>query len=206
MAIQHYPAKLCTHMLGVIGLLLVLAGCGASQSTAIPRMTSTVVRMSPASSVPVLPTPASDFGFVFRYGVCILGEGELDTFSGQYTQGALVGAVMREPAITIPVSLTNDEFAQINRKMVEIDYFNYPAQFRVIVPPGVQAVGVMPASLYAFKVRSNGVTKEVFWKDDIIRPTTVEADRLRELAQLIRSIIGAKPAVQMLPRPMGACI
>jgi len=36
-----------------------------------------------------------------------------------------VGGVVTEPAITIPVSLTSEELAQVNRKTVAIDYFDY---------------------------------------------------------------------------------
>jgi len=89
---------------------------------------------------------------------------------------------------------------------VAIDYFNYPTQFMIMVPTGAVVAGVMPAYRYEFTVRSNGVTKEVFWKDNIIQPTSAEADRLRELAQLIRSIIATKAAVQMLPQSMIGCV
>lgn len=186
--------------LGLFGLLLILAGCGTNPGIPSPSASGTVVPMQQASAVPVIPTPASDFAFVFRFGLCSMSE--LDTFSGRYTRGA----IGTEPAITIPVSLTKDELAQINQKMAEIDYFNYPTQFMIMVPSGVQAAGVTPAYRYEFKVQSNGVTKEVFWKDNIVQPTSTDADRLRELAQLIRAIIQAKPAVQMLPRSMIGCL
>lgn len=186
--------------LSLFGLLLILAGCGTNPGIASPSASRTVVPMQQTSAVPVSPAPASDFAFVFRFGLCSMSE--LDTFSGQYTRGA----IGTEPAITIPVSLTRDELAQINQKMVEIDYFNYPTQFMIMVPSGVQVAGVTPAYRYEFKVQSNGVTKEVFWKDNIVQPTSTDADQLRELAQLIRAIIRAKPAVQMLPRSMIGCL
>jgi hypothetical protein len=58
---------------------------------------------------------------------------------------------------------------------------------------------------YRFSVRNNAETKTVDWLDDIIQPTKPEADRLRELANLMIKVIEARPEIQALPAPNAGC-
>ncbi|MEZ4619953.1 MAG: hypothetical protein R2867_31235 [Caldilineaceae bacterium] len=51
-----------------------------------------------------------------------------------------------------------------------------------------------------------GSRYDVQWLDDIVKPTALEADRLRELAQLIIEIVEQRPEVQQLPTPRAGCL
>ena len=86
------------------------------------------------------PPPAqSGFNLIFRYGVG--ARNELNTFKGTYTRD-----MVQDPSITIPLSLTKDDLDKIYQKMVEIDFFSYPDEFSVSVPPGDSIGMVTPYS------------------------------------------------------------
>ncbi len=130
-----------------------------------------------------------DFAFIFEYGSC--WSSRLDTFAGTYSREK----VLHNPAVTIELVLTPDELDTIYRKMEQIGFFQYPEQFAIRVPEGRSAATVTPASKYHFQVRSDGATKEVRWHDNIVGYTSPEADRLRELIQIIERIIQTRPGV-----------
>lgn len=133
------------------------------------------------------------FSFVFKYGVTL--RNELDTFNGTYTKDMILA-----PSITINLNLSGEELNQILSKMEEIDFFNYPDVFEV--PPSELTQVVTPYTKYYFKVRYGSYTKELRWDDEIRNPNE-QADRLRELINLIRSIIESKDEYKKLPEPKG---
>jgi hypothetical protein len=158
------------------GLFLLLTGC-ESIATAQGAADNT--------------SPKSDFNFIFQYGVT--GGNELDTFQGTYTKDMVI-----DPPITINLSLSKEEMGSIYQKMLEIDFFNYPDDFTVTVPPGELTGMVTPYSSYYFMVESKSGEKELKWEDKITNPDE-KAGKLRELITLIRSMIESKEEYKQLP-------
>ena len=84
----------------------------------------------------VAPPPSpSNFNLIFKYGVG--AKNELNTFEGTYTKDMVM-----DPSITVNLSLSKEELDRIYKKIVEINFFGYPDQFSVFVPPG-QSVGMV---------------------------------------------------------------
>ena len=137
----------------------------------------------------------SDFNFIFRYGVG--AKNELNTFSGKYTRD-----MIQDPSITVNLSLSKEELDRIYQKMIEIDFFNYPNEFSISVPPGELTTAVTPYNSYYFKVEHDSRIKEVRWDAEIINKND-KADKLRELIQLITDIIQSKEEYKKLPAPTG---
>jgi hypothetical protein len=137
----------------------------------------------------------SDFNFIFKYGVS--GGNTLDTFHGTYTRDMIL-----DPAITIDMVLTAAEMDSIYQKMVEIDFFNYPDKFSVDVADNETKIEVAPYPTYFFKVEYSGKTKELLWHDKYVN-SDAQADKLKELINLIKGIIELKPEYQALPQPSG---
>ena len=140
-------------------------------------------------------TQEGDFNFIFKYGVT--AKNEIDTFHDKFTKD-----MINDPSITVNLSLTEEEMDSIYQKMVEIDFFNYPVEFKVAVPAGEQTRLVTPYSTYYFTVEKGGTVKVLRWEDEIKNPD-VKADKLKELIHLIRDIIELKPEYQVLPEPSG---
>ena len=108
--------------------------------------------------------------------------------------------MVMDPAVTIEVTLTAEEMDSIYNEMVEIDFFNYPDKFSVIVPPGQAETRVTPYSTYFFKVTYQGKTKELLWHEKMTN-SDEKADKLRELIKFIRGIIESKEEYKKLPEP-----
>lgn len=140
----------------------------------------------------------SNFAFRFEYIIC--DTNILDTFNDTYTRGMIV-----EPDITIPLSLTESQIADIYKKMIEINFFDYPEVFTIPIPKNGIVGRVTPATQYHITVRNGDLTKSLSWLDEIIDPKMPEADRLRELFQLIFKIIEEHPEYQKLPEPKAGC-
>jgi len=144
------------------------------------------------------PPHPSNFNMIFKYGV---GAGnELNTFEGTYTKDMIM-----DPPITVDISLSKEELDTIYQKMIEINFFGYPDQFSVFVPPG-ESVGMLtPYCSYYFKVEYDSKVKELSWEDNIINEDK-KAEKLRELIKLIRDIIESKEEYKQLPPPRGGYI
>jgi len=141
------------------------------------------------------PAAQSDFNLIFRYGVG--AKNELNTFEGTYTRD-----MISDPSITVPLSLAEEEQDRIYKKMVEINFFDYPEKFSLTVAPGESVGMVTPYMTYYFRVEYDSRIKEVRWEDEIININENEkADKLRELIKLITDIIEAKEEYQRLPEP-----
>jgi len=139
------------------------------------------------------PAETSSFNLIFKYGVT--ARNELNTFDGTYTKDMVM-----DPSITVELSLTEAELDSIYQKMVEIDFFDYPDEFSVPVEEGGLVTMVTPYSSYCFKVEYDSTVKELLWEDEIMNPNN-EANKLRELIQLIRDIIESKEEYKELPAP-----
>jgi hypothetical protein len=137
----------------------------------------------------------TNFNFVFKYGVN--EKNKLDTFHGTYTRDMVL-----DPSITVHLSLTHDELGQIINKMEEISFFSYPDIFVISVSPGEMIQHVTPYSSYYFKVEYGSIVKELQWEAEVINKEE-KADKLRELINLIQSIIEAKDEYKSLPEPKG---
>ncbi len=137
----------------------------------------------------------SSFNLVFQSGVG--ARNRLDTFNGTFTKDMIM-----EPSIKVKLSLSEEELDSIYQKMMEIDFFNYPDRFSVTVPPGESTIIVTPYESYYFKVRYGSRVKELWWEDEI-KNENIEADRLRELIELIWSIVQSKEEYKKLPPPKG---
>jgi hypothetical protein len=140
----------------------------------------------------------NDFNFIFRYGVG--AKNELNTFQGTYTKDMILAA-----PVTTNLSLTPDEMDIISNKMIEIDFFSYPKDFKIVVPEGESYGIVHPSSSYYFRVKYKSEVKELTWdnKDFFIFYKDEKADRLVELIKLIINIIETREEYQKLPPPAG---
>ncbi len=135
----------------------------------------------------------SDFNLIFKYGVT--ARNELNTFEGKYTRD-----MVADPPITIDLTLTEEELDRIYRKMIEIDFFDYPDKFSVSVPLGEPISIIRPYSSYYFRVEYESGIKELRWEDEI-KNEDEKADRLRALIKLIRDIIESRAEYKELPKP-----
>jgi hypothetical protein len=134
----------------------------------------------------------SDFNFILKYGT--YARNEIDTFQGTYTKDMIMA-----PSITIELVLSLEEMDAIYQKMVAIDFFNYPDDFKVNITGDIIGI-VTPYPSYYFKVEYASGVKELRWEDEITNPD-VKADKLRELIDFIRDIVESKAEYQALPEP-----
>jgi hypothetical protein len=136
----------------------------------------------------------SEFNFIFKYGVG--ARNVLDTFNDTFTKDMVLA-----PSISIDLALNAAEMESIYQKMVEINFFNYPEEFKV-TPEGDLIGTVTPYSSYYFKVEYKSGIKELKWEDEITNPNE-QADKLRELINLIKNIIESREEYKELPEPSG---
>ena len=102
-----------------------------------------------------------------------------------------------DPPITVKLSLTEEELRRIQKKMMEIRFFDYPTKFS---PPKRRVHS--PYETYYFKVKYGYRVKELLWEDKY-SATNRKAKRLRELIKLIKKIIWSKGELKKLPTPRG---
>jgi hypothetical protein len=162
--------------------------------------------------VPSCTSKEGQFNFIFQYGYGSKNKNEMNTYKETYTKD-----MVSDPPIITDMLLTEEEMNEIYRKMEEIDFFNYPDEFFIMIAPGSSRGVVTPYLKYYFKVEYEGVIKElrwddeIIWRDDqlkdsidkIIFENKEEAEKLYELISLIREIIENKPEYEELPKPRG---
>ena len=122
------------------------------------------------------------------------------------------------PAQTFVKQIDIDEFATtsmvfsdaqlttIHQMMTEIDIWGYPETFRVPVAEGKVFTEDEHAAKYRLTVRNGQSTKTVEWTDNRYLPTNAEADRLRELFDLIGEVTAQQPEYEQLPERRILCI
>jgi hypothetical protein len=131
---------------------------------------------------------------ILEYGVG--AKNKLDTFARTYTKDMITS-----PSITVSLYLTTEELRRIYKKMLEINFFDYPDKF-VVHPPG-DIIGIQtPFSSYYFIVEYNSKIKKLSWNNDIVY-VDEKAGKLNELIRLITDIISSKEEYQKLPEPRG---
>jgi hypothetical protein len=143
------------------------------------------------------PEPEPNFALYFRFGGCL--SETLDTFRGTFSRSM---CPPNPPAI-ISFALSAEEMRTIYLEMVRIDLFSYPDQFSISVPEGAVVGRVTPSDSYYLKVRNGVVDKELYWTDDIIEPTTQEADQLRAFLKMVVDIIHGHSELKQVPEPSG---
>lgn len=161
----------------------------------VPMVWST---STPLPLVEMSPAPAADFAFIFEWSWC--NPDIVDTFQHTYTQKNLT-----ETWAITPLTLTDAEMTAIYQKMVEVNFFAYPEEYR---PHYADGRGVSaPALLYKFTVRNDGKTHVVDWIDASPNPpANEEARRLKELGEFIIAITQTHPEVTQLPERQVACL
>jgi len=145
------------------------------------------------------------YSLVFRYGEgwsekdsVISGRyNELDTSQETYTKD-----LVSLPSVTAHLELSQSEMTQIYEKMQSIGFFEYPSDFAIKLPPGSVTTIVTPSQLYYFEVIVNSTVKTLLWNDNILNPDA-QATQLRDLIQLIKSIIESKAEYKALPPASG---
>jgi len=142
---------------------------------------------------------AGDFGFRFEVEHCLTEQ--LDTFSGIFTKN-LGGWPAR--TVTAPIALTDAQMSEVYRTIENIGFFDYPSAFVGVRKDAKVITETRPSDTYRFEVRNAGVVHTVSWRDSA-KPTTVEADRLRDLFSMIRGFIYEHPEFKRLPAPIGGC-
>lgn len=135
-----------------------------------------------------------DFNFIFKYGVG--ARNELNTFDGTFTKDLIAIA-----PVTTALAFSEEEMERVYRKMRESGFFEYPDEFAISVESGVTMM-VTPYYSYYFRVFHGGVEKELRWEDRI-KNENADADRLRDLIDLIIDIIESKKEYKELPPPTG---
>lgn len=165
--------------------------------------------------MPSCASKENEFNFIFKYGYSSTPKNVLDTYKETYTKD-----MVSDPSVTIKMVLSGEELDSILQKMKEIDFFNYPDEFIIIIAPGSTKVLVTPNLKYHFKVEYEGEIKELWWNDEIvwqdeflkelqeeiILENKEEVVKLYEFISLIRSIIENKEEYKELPKPRGAYV
>jgi hypothetical protein len=152
------------------------------------------------SCTPVTPR-ADNFSFVYQFIAC----GSAPFYILDSTNGTLLHTPIGDTtSITIPFQLTDDELETIYQKAMSIGFFDYPSDF---VIPDDQVIGYQaPASRYKLGMTNGERANTVSWTDDTMaKPSYTEADRLREIMDLIYEIIQSRPEIQQLPGPKAGC-
>jgi hypothetical protein len=162
-------------------LCLVLVFCSQSGSGAAAR------------------AQAAEFGFRFEVGDCLTET--FDSFTGLFTK-ELGGEPAR--SVTARLSLSESQMSTIRQTVDEIRFLDYPSPYWG-VPAGLKEVRTFhPAGTYKLEVRVRGVVHTVVWKD-AYKPTTEQADRLRDLLSMIIRFVHEQPEFKRLPPSIGGC-
>lgn len=208
----------------IVGLALVLAGCGAfsanppsgaAAQASVPaapisttRSTTDFLGIPERVSTTLFPTvalpdlPAANFAFSFSYGPCPVTR-VVSTFDNTLMQSAQPDS--NAAPLTVTLVLSDAERTAIYERMRSINLFGYPKIYTIPLPENAIRVYVTPHSTYGFILRNDTVLTTITWVDEISRPTTTEADDLRELIVFLRTLIEARPEIEQLPPIIGAC-
>jgi len=143
--------------------------------------------VAPSTAAGLDQAAPADFAIRFEYGLCTTDV--FDTFKGEFIRDMGPG----EAAVSVPVVLPSGSLNAVYRDVLAARFFEYSAGFRI---DGGAEFG--PTMHYRMQVRSGGVTHTVTWTDRI-RPSTSEADRLRDLFTRLIKMVADQPDVKRLP-------
>lgn len=184
-------------------MLLILIGFIGAACSRKPDLNSASIVEDDIEYNFDIPTPApypeQNFAIKFEFGSC--NRDILDTFTGTFTKDMIV-----DTAITIPFEISDSQKIAIYLKMLEIDFFDYPEVFAIQTSPDDVVGIVTPAMKYRITVHNGDLTKTLYWVDEIVEPTTPEAENLRSLFGLIIKIAQNNPEYQQLPQPKAGCV
>ncbi len=167
------------YFLLIISLLVCMSGC-----------------LKPAASTITTPdiTGDSGFNFIFKYGVT--AGNILDTFQNTFTKD-----MVTDPPITVALTFTQQEKDLIYRKMVEIGFFDFPADFNDRIPADLETTQIVtPGQRYYFKTQAGQTVKELNWDAGRIYEDQMSKD-LESLTKLIIQIIEPKDEYKQIPQP-----
>lgn len=136
----------------------------------------------------------NQINLIFKYGVS--AKNILNTFDCSYAKDMIL-----DPSIKVFLKLNNIELNSIRTKMDHINFFNYSDTFKINVSSDTIPM-VTPFSTYYFYIESDTLQKVLFWRDEIPIHDG-DADRLRELIELIIEIIKSKKEYKKLPPARG---
>jgi len=143
-----------------------------------------------ANNVPEHDSSKNVINIDFKYGVG--AKNELNTFEGTYTKDLIV-----DGTITTRLILSSEELRQIQQKMIDIGFYNYPNDF-----PPQPGLRVDPREDYYIKVQNGSTVKEVTWNTESMIDGSIQ-DNLGQLVSFLGNIIVQKPEYKMLPTTKG---
>ena len=181
-------------------VIMIGAGCDNRDTSSNLQSPKSVVEDGCEWSETLPESRPSDFNLLFKYGYGSINKNVLNTFNGTYTWDMVV-----DPSITIDFNLSDEDMDRIYQKMVEIDFFCYPDEFAIPLPENGIVSAETPYQGYYFRVEFDNNVKVLQWEDEI-KNWNEDADKLRGLIRLIRSIIESKEEYQNLPPPRGGYI
>jgi hypothetical protein len=169
---------------------------------------TTVVALSVIGGLASVHAQPADFSFRFEFG-CESPD-IMDTQSGSFTRlwhDDVPSAKIQprpafvQPSATIPLQLSNDQMARIAEAVEQARFWEYPTDFtrsgRGVPAEATSITTMVPYQSYRLEVRRAGRVQSVSW-DDKSSPSSEEANRLRNLFALIRTIVYEYPAVRQL--------
>jgi hypothetical protein len=142
-----------------------------------------------------------DFGFRFEDLSCY--NDVLDTFEGTFTTDV---GYPEHTAVTVPMHLTDEQMTAVYMKMVEIGFWDYPANFAVPLDPSAGGRYQYPQSHFRITVRNGGVDQWVDWMMGYVEPTNQDAEQLKDLIIMITEMIRSSPDYQQVPDRGYACL
>src|SRR5581483_10691416 len=183
-------------LFSVVAAVLFLATCSSLFPSAVSTTASSpaatadpfmgvperiVTTPFPVVALPEQPDP--NFAFSIGYGACTITR-ILDTFTHTLTQHSMDGS-----SATIAFRLTSDERVTIYQAMKAINLFGYPDVYAIAVPENMMQIISEPHPRYELVLRNGTLNKRITWEDSTSRPTTVEADQLRDLIARIQALV-----------------
>jgi hypothetical protein len=148
-----------------------------------------------------LAVQAPDFGFRFEDLSC--WNDVLDTFEGTFTTE--VGYPVRTP-VTVPMHLTDEQMTAVYEKMVEIGFWDYPANLAVLLDPSGGGVYQYPQYHYRITVRNGEAEQWVDWMIEYVQPTNQDAEQLKSLINMITEMIRSSPWYEQVPDRGYGCL
>lgn len=132
-------------------------------------------------------TVASDFNFVFRYGVT--GKNELNTINGTFTKDLIT-----DGTATTSLVLSDAELASIQQKISDLHLFNQPS----VNNANASITVVTPCTSYYVQVQ-NGTMQQLSWDDCDGTMTLSE----QKFVDYMISLIQNRSEYQTLPEATG---
>ena len=131
---------------------------------------------------------------VFKYGYDY--RNELNTFNGTFTKDLII-----DGTATTRLILSQEELSQIQRKLFDIGFYDFP---NIFPSTGV----VTPRADYYLKVQNGSTVKEATWYSDSFSDANTDLQRvesdLNQLYRLITGMIEGKLEFKLLPAANGA--